>query len=183
MVIIVSGVSGVGKNTIIQKLIDQYDNMFFIKSATTRPRRNDNDLYEYRSDEEFFAQDKAGEFFETIYLPTHGQWSATQYKELDKIVNNPQNIYIKDIEVKGTRKLRKYFKGKTKMISIFLDAPDDVLYNRLLQRGEIPEKAKSRLSRGTMERKYKKEYDLVIENIDMQKTINTIKEFISKQGE
>ena len=30
MVIIMSGVSGVGKNTIIQKLIEQYDNMYFL---------------------------------------------------------------------------------------------------------------------------------------------------------
>lgn len=181
MVIIVSGVSGVGKNTIIQKLIDQYDNMFFIKSATTRPKRKGENIYDFMSEEDFLRKKDNNEFFETEF--THGYWYATQYKELEKIISNPQNIYIKDIEVHGNRKIREYLQGKVKAISIFLDAPDDILYQRLIDRGESDERARIRLSRGTMERKYKKEYDLLIENIDMQKTINTIKEFISKQGE
>lgn len=181
MVIIMSGVSGVGKNTIIQKLIEQYDNMYFFRSATTRPRREGETIYDFMSEEEFLRKKDEGAFFETEF--THGYWYATQYSELEKLINNPQNIYIKDIEVHGNRKLREYFNGKVKAASIFLDAPDEVLYQRLIKRGESEERAKIRLSRGVMERQYKDEYDLVIENLDMQKTIDTIKEFISKQGE
>ncbi len=180
MVIIVSGVSGVGKNTVIQKLTEEFDNMYFFKSATTRPKREGETIYDFMSEEEFLRRKNNNEFLETEF--THGFWYATQFKELQKIIDNPQNIYIKDIEVHGNIKLREYFKGKVKACSIFLDAPDEVLYPRLIARGESDERAKIRLARGRMEREYKQHYDLVIENLDMEKTIQTIKDFISKQN-
>ena len=89
-------------------------------------------------------------------------------------------FYIKDIEVHGNRKLREFFKGKVKAISIFLDVPDEILYQRLIERGESDERAKIRISRGTMERQYLADYDLVIQNYDMEKTVETIIEFINK---
>ena len=119
------------------------------------------------SEEEFLRKKEEGAFFETEF--THGYWYATQYSELEKLINNPQNIYIKDIEVHGNRKLREYFNGKVKVTSIFLDAPDEVLYQRLIKRGESEERAKIRLSRGVMERQYKDEYDIVIEKLVMKK--------------
>ena len=179
MLAIISGVSGAGKNTVIQRLLKEFDNIFYFKSATTRPRREGEDFYDYMTDAEFVAKKNAGEFFETEC--THGFWYATQNKELEKIVQNPHNIYIKDIDVHGNKKLREHFKTKATVVSIFLDAPDDVLYQRLISRGESDERARVRLSRGKMEREHKHDYDLVIENLDLDKTVNTIKEFIKSR--
>lgn len=178
MIIIVSGVSGAGKNTIINKLIEKTPNMFFFKSATTRPRRPGETIYDFCTPEEFEEKRKNGEFFEVE--ESHGYFYATQNSELKKIIDNPQNIYIKDIEVHGNRKLREFFKGKVKAISIFLDVPDEILYQRLIERGESDERAKIRISRGTMERQYLADYDLVIQNYDMEKTVETIIKFINK---
>ena len=178
MFIIVSGVSGAGKNTVINELLNRVPNMFFIKSATTRPPRPGETIYDFCTLEEFEEKQRNGEFFEVE--ESHGNFYATQNKELKKIIDNPQNIYIKDIEVHGNQKLREFFKGKVKTFSLFLDVPDDVLYQRLIERGESDERAKIRLSRGTMERKYLGDYDLVIQNYDMEKTIDIITKFINE---
>ncbi len=181
MLVIFSGVSGVGKNTIINILLSEGKNRFFIKSATTRASRGASDInYEFITEEEFDRRDKNGEFFETISVHTHR--SATQFKELEKVINNPQNLYIKDIDVIGTQKLLQFFKDKNvKVLTIFLDAPDDVLYDRLIKRGESEEKARLRLSRAEMERQYKDKYDLVIENIDMEKTLSIIRKKLKEE--
>ena len=67
------------------------------------------------------------------------------------------------------------------MVSIFLDAPDDVLKQRLILRGESQEQIDKRLSRSELERSFKKYYDLVIENIDLEKTLNTIVDFLDNE--
>ncbi len=184
MFVILSGVSGSGKNTVISHLLNDGDNRFLIKSATTRARRvdveNDAQIYDFLSDDEFQQRDKNGEFFETNNY--RGFWYATQNKELQKIINNPENLYFKDIDVLGTQKLVKHLKDKAKVLTIFLDVPDDVLYNRLIKRGETDERAKFRIERGGMEREYKKHYDLIVENIDLEKTLQIIRERLKKEG-
>ena len=65
MLIIVSGVSGVGKNTIIKKLIERRDNLKYFKSATTRARREGENNYLYLSKDEFLKRKANNEFFET----------------------------------------------------------------------------------------------------------------------
>ena len=176
MLVILSGVSGVGKNTIIQKLLDKYDNFHFFKSATTRPPRPGETIYDFMSAEEFKEKLLNGEFFETE--DSHGFWYATQYKELQKIIDNPQDIFIKDIEVHGAEKLKEYFKDKGEVMSFFIEAPDEVLAERLRGRGESEERIQIRLSRGVMERLYKDNYDLVIDNYDLDETVKTIENYI-----
>ena len=182
MLVILSGVSGTGKNTIINHLLLDAENRFLIKSATTRAPRGEgmDNNYEFVTDEEFDRREKNGEFFETINIHTHR--SATQFKELQKIVDNPQNIYFKDLDVIGTQKITDYLKDKAKVLTIFVDVPNDILYQRLIARGETDEKAKLRLSPGTLEREYKKYYDLVIDNIDLDETLNTIRDRLKKEG-
>lgn len=180
MFVILSGVSGAGKNTIINHLLSEGDNRFLIKSATTRENRGNDNNYDFMSDEEFDRREANGEFFETIIAHNHKY--ATQNSELQKIVDHPENLYFKDIEVIGTQKLVKHLRGKAKVLTIFLDVPDDVLFDRLLKRGETEERARLRLSRGGMEREYKHLYDLVIDNIDLEKTLEIIRNKLKGEG-
>ena len=178
MLILVSGVSGVGKNTIIKRLIERRTNLKYFKSATTRQRREGENNYIYLSKEEFLKRKENKEFFETENV--HGDYYGTLDKDLNMIISDKENDYIKDIDVNGNAKIRNQFKGRAKAVSIFLEAPDDILYTRLLNRGESEERAKVRLSRADMERKRKNDYDLIIENIDMDKTIKIIEKYLNE---
>ena len=179
MLVVLSGVSGVGKNTVIQKLLEKFPNMHFFKSATTRAPRPGETLYDFYSPEEFEQKRIKGDFFEVE--ESHGFWYATQISELNKIVDNPQDIFIKDIDVHGAAKLKEYFEDKGKAVLIFIDAPDDVLHERLIGRGESEERIAVRLSRGKMERQHIPFYDLVIENLDLDKTVDIIEKYLREK--
>ena len=176
-------VSSSGKNTILGEIVKRRDNFFILEhsSATTRaPRESDKNfnVYKYMTVEEFEQAIKEGKFFE--YEIVHGNYYGTILEKLKMAIQHKENVYFRDIDVKGNLKLREMFK-QTGIISIFLDAPDDVLRQRLIARGDKPEDIERRLSRGQLERSYKPYYDLVIENIDMEKTINMILDFIDKK--
>ena len=183
MFIIFSGVSGSGKNTTMNELLKRRNNIFILEqsSATTREKRDTDkeyNTYKYMTKEEFEKGIKKGDFFE--YEEVHGCYYGVLNDALQRVIDNPQNDYMRDIDVKGNIKLRDYLKDKCGVLSIFLDAPDDVLYERLIKRGESEERARIRLSRGAMERQYKDQFDVVIENLDLEKTVNTICDFLEE---
>ena len=184
MFIAISGISASGKNTVMQNLINQRKNVKVLtkSSCTTRePRESDGDFqtYNYFTKEEFEKGIENNIFIEHELV--HGNYYGTLKESFERVIKDTENDYMRDIDVKGTVNLRKYLKGKVKMISIFLDAPDEVLRERLINRGESLERAEIRLSRGELERSYKGEYDLVVENIDLQKTLKIINDFIDNE--
>ena len=170
-----SGPSGVGKNTIIQELLKRHKNLRYMKSATTRARREGEDNYLYLSKEEFLKKRESGDFFETQEV--HGDFYGT----LKDVIENCKNEnYLKDIDVCGAKEIKKYLKDYA--IGIFLEAPDHMLYKRLIDRGESEERARVRLSRAEMERKHKHGYDFVTDNIDIKQTVCDIEKFLESKN-
>ena len=151
-------------------------------SGTTRPKRDSDsrfNTYIYLSKEEFEKGVAEGKFFE--YENVHGNYYGMFKEKLEEVVADKDCDYMRDIDVKGNVSLKKFFDGKGAMISIFIDAPNDVLKERLIKRGDSLEDIEKRLSRSEFERSFKGNYDLVLENIDLDKTVETINEFIDKQ--
>ncbi len=180
MFVAFSGVSSSGKNTIINEIVKRREDFKVLdrSSATTRqPRESDKvfNIYLYMSEQDFKKEIDEGKFFE--YELVHGNYYGTILSQLERAKNDDTCNYIRDIDVKGMVNLRKFF-GRDKIVTIFLDAPDDVLKARLKARGDSEEDIEKRLSRSVLERSYKPEFDLVVENIDMEKTIDTILNFI-----
>lgn len=181
MFIVLSGVSSSGKNTVMQALMQKRSDLKILQlsSATTRAKRESDskfNTYVYLTKEEFLQGIEKGLFFE--YELVHDNYYGMFNSRLEDVVNDKNFDYMRDIDVKGNVSLKKFFYGKCPMISIFLDAPNDVLKQRLLLRGDNPEDIERRLSRSEMERSYKHNYDLVIDNIDLDKTVDTISKFI-----
>ena len=183
MFIILSGISASGKNTVMNRLLAERKNLKVLEfsTGTTRPPRpsdSQNNTYIFMSKEEFEKGIEEGRFFE--YENVHGNYYGTLLSRLQYVVDNQDFDFMRDIDVKGNRNLKKFFDGKCPMISIFLDAPDEVIRERLLARGDAPADIEKRLSRGELERSYKGDYDLVIENLDIEKTLKTINDFLDK---
>ena len=180
MLIIVSGPSGTGKNTIIDALIKNNYNMELMKSCTTRPERKGGDNnYFHLTQEEFEAKKNRGEFFETEMVH-QGLWYGVLNKSLEDVIKGDK-MYIKDIDVKGAEKIANFLVGKTKVVRIFVDATDDVLKDRLAKRGETPEQIEKRLSRADFERGYKNKYDLVVNNNELNATVKLIQRYIDQR--
>lgn len=181
MFIVLSGVSSSGKNTVMEALMKKRNNLRILQrsSGTTRPPRQSDarfNTYVYLSKEEFEKGIKEGKFYE--FELVHDNYYGMFRSRLDDVVADTQFDYMRDIDVKGNVNLKKFFEGKCPMISIFLDAPNEVLKERLLRRGDDPADIEKRLSRSELERSYKHNYDLVIDNIDLDKTVEQINKFI-----
>ena len=83
----VTGPSGAGKGTLIQRLLDLFPQLELAVSATTRARRPgeiDGVHYYFISDEEFDRRLADDDFLEYYAFPW-GQRSGTLWSELDRI--------------------------------------------------------------------------------------------------
>ncbi len=179
MLIIISGSAGVGKNTIITEILNNNKNIKLMQTCTTRmPRHTDEAMhspYIYVSREDFENKIKNGELFE--HEEIHNNFYGVLNSSL-KEVEKRENHYIKDIGVLGQINLKRALKDKAEVLSIFLTAPKDELIRRLKARGDHD--IDLRISRMEFELSYSKNYDYVIENLNLSKTLKKIESIIKK---
>lgn len=179
MLILVSGPSGVGKSSVIELLLARHKNLALMKTYTTRKQRAQIDgAYYHVSKKKFDEMIKNGELFE--YENVHADlYYGTPFSSLDKVIEGKKD-YIKDIDVHGVEKLQNYLRGKSRVVSVFLDSPDHHLRQRLERRGESSEMIEKRLSRAGMERSKKHLFDLVLQCDDIEQTAQDIENFIQQ---
>tara|TARA_S200000501_G_C20765760_1_gene718200 strand:+ start:306 stop:836 length:531 start_codon:yes stop_codon:yes gene_type:complete len=175
MILIITGPSGVGKNTIINALSKKLDFNFSV-SYTTRPKRvselNGKDYY-FISNEEFQNMINNNELVE---FEEYGGFAyGTSRKEL-----NQDGLVILDLEVNGATKL---LNNNNDFIGLFIDIDDKELINRLKNRGHNSEFINKRMELASKQRKYKDMYHYKIENVDINTSVNEIIDIIYKLEE
>lgn len=181
IMLILSGVSGSGKDTIKNKLIEKNPNFTTLKSFTTRERRineAENENYFFVSKEEFENKIQNNEFYE--YSSHHNNYYGTEKKQLDSILESGK-IIVKDIDVNGTEALEKIFKDTDiQVISIFLNVSKEELAFRLSNRDDklTKEQIDIRLGRYDYEVSKMYIYTYAITNNDLDKTIEIIQKIL-----
>lgn len=171
MLIILSGSSGSGKNTIINEIMKIKPHVKIMKTCTTRKPRNEEDRgYFFLTEEEFNKKKDNNEFFEVEQVHK-GIYYGTLKTLIEEMKRNDQ-VFMKDIDVNGAIKLKKELKDDAKLV--FLDNEKDILFDRIIKRGETEDSAKLRLSRYDYERSFIDKYDLVIKNNDKEDTVKKI---------
>ena len=183
MLVLLSGVSGAGKDTIKKELIARMDNVESLPSFTDRaPRENDipGKTYNFVSTEEFEATIARGELYE--YSAHHNHYYGTSRKLLNEKMQNGK-IIVKDIEVNGVENLVKLLGNDTKIVTIFLKVPKEELRRRLESRIDkpSPKDIELRLNRLQYEESKIGIYDYVIKNNNLEKTVNIIVEIIKSE--
>ncbi len=169
-VIILSGPSGVGKNTLGDFLLQQFPELSYSVSATTRTIRKgeqDGIDYHFMNNEAFEQKIKEDALLEwqEVY---EGTYYGTLKDELDRI-NQLNKFPLLVIDVFGAINVMKNLKFKP--LSIFIQAPSlDVLEKRLVARGtDSPEKITKRLEKASVEMHESAAFDLTIVNDDLPK--------------
>lgn len=183
MLVILSGVSGAGKDTIKKELIKRMDNVISLPSFTSRaPRTGEEEgvQYHFISREEFLEKINNNEFYE--YDIHHNNYYGTSRKLMNEKIQSGK-IIVKDIEVNGVENLLKILKDEVKIVTIFLRVPKEQLQKRLEARIDKPsiKEIQLRLNRFDYEESKIGMYDYVIKNNNLEKTVNIIMEIIKNE--
>lgn len=183
MLVILSGVSGAGKDTIKKELIKRMENVISLPSFTSRkPRIGEEEgvQYHFITKEEFEKKIKNGEFYE--YDLHHENYYGTSKKLMNDRIKSGK-IIVKDIEVNGTENLIKLLKNDTKLVTIFLKVNREELRKRLEQRGDNLSEEEMELRLGRLEYEESKIalYDYMIKNDDLEKTVQIIMSIIKNE--
>ena len=183
MLVILSGVSGAGKDTIKKELIKRMENVISLPSYTSRnprPGEEEGVQYHFITKEEFKDKINNDEFYE--YDLHHENYYGTSKKLMNEKIQSGK-IIVKDIEVNGTENLIKKLANDTKLVTIFLKVDKEELKNRLINRGDNLTEAEIqlRLNRLEYEEDKIKLYDYVIKNDDFEKTVQVIMTIIENE--
>ncbi|WP_410175997.1 guanylate kinase [Pseudanabaena galeata] len=166
--IVVTGPSGVGKGTLLQKLLERYpDRILFSISATTRsPRTGEEHGREYFfwDRAEFEQKRDTGEFLE--WAEYAGNLYGTPRKPIDQAIALGQ-IVLLEIELEGARQVAQSFPSAKR---IFIAPPSmEVLENRLRDRStDSDEQIIKRLHHAKLEVAAAHEFDITIINDDLE---------------
>ena len=171
--IVISGFSGVGKGTVIRRLMEKYDGFAFSVSGTTRYRREgetDGVEYFFMTKETFEEGIAAGKFLE------YARYSDNYYGTPKDYVfgKMEEGIHIiLDIEVQGALQVRDRC---PEALMIFLIPPDaDTLVRRLTGRGsETEEQITMRLGQAVREADTAPEYKAIVVNDELERTVDEI---------
>tara|TARA_B100001057_G_scaffold52797_1_gene46983 strand:- start:228 stop:860 length:633 start_codon:yes stop_codon:yes gene_type:complete len=177
--IIISSPSGAGKTTLCKLLIKKMKNINLSISYTSRSKR----LNEVHGKDYYFINKKK---FELLKRKNFFIETATNFNNLygspfrNIILSKKKNKHILfDIDWKGARKIRKNYK-KDEIIDFFILPPSkSELKRRLVKRGRDNKKEINlRLSYAIDEMKHYGEYQYVLINENVHKTVNEIKKII-----
>jgi guanylate kinase len=181
--IIVSGPSGIGKSTVIRRLIETSDLPLRLSvSATTRaPRSNEKDgvHYHFWTPERFDTELKSGAFLE--WAQVHGNRYGTLRREVDEPRARGQGVIL-DVDVQGATAVRKLFPDA---VSVFLRASDLKAHEeRLRKRGTEAESAiQRRLKAAEGELAHAAEYDHQVVNDDLDEAVSQLRAIVQQQFE
>ena len=170
---VLTGPSGVGKGTIVRKILDNHRDVWLSISATTRqPRPGEIDGKHYLFLEKKNFQkiiDKDG-FLE--WASFSNNFYGTPKQIIKEKIEEGTNVLL-EIELEGARQIRKSF---PKAFQIFLAPPNlSELEKRIRGRGtETEEAIKDRLEIANKELIAQNEFDAVVINEDIDKTYREV---------
>lgn len=168
--LVLSGPSGAGKGTLVDRLVAVRPDCVFSISATTRPRRSNEQegvQYEFVGREEFERRRSAGLFLE--WAEVHGHFYATPARFVDEGVRAGR-VVVLDVDVQGGASVRR---ARPDAVSVFIYPPSvEALRKRLLGRKtDTPEVVERRLQNAPGELKQYREYDYLVVNDELEPSV------------
>ena len=177
-ILAVSAPSGTGKTTIIKQILQDFPDLVFSISATTRSKRRE----ETNGKDYFFLTE--AEFIEKINNEEFVEWErfydyyyGTYKSFLEENIQQGKSVLL-EIDVYGALNVKRIYPG-AKLIFIYPPSYDE-LVNRLMNRKtESEEDFKKRIERAKMELSLKDKFDYFVENKDLKKAILETKSIIN----
>jgi guanylate kinase len=180
-VFVITGPSGVGKGTLISRLLERVPNLTLSVSATTRePREGEVDRREYHflSPEEFERRMDADDFLE--FATYSGNRYGTLRSEVQRCVAAGHSVVL-EIEVQGAQQVRA---AMPESVQIFIAPPHPShLRRRLEGRGtDSPDAIDSRLETAELELAVQGDFDHRVVNDDLDRAAAELEEIVRAEA-
>ncbi len=171
--IVLTGPSGVGKGTLMQKLLQLHPELYYSVSATTRsprPGEINGQNYYFITRSQFEKLVAQGELLE--WAEFAGNYYGTPRAAVLEQIQSGK-LVILEIELEGARQIRTSYPNA---LSIFILPPSFAeLEKRIRGRGQDSQEAISRrLNRAQEEIEAAAEFDIQIVNDDLETALNQI---------
>ena len=175
LLIVISGPSGVGKDSIVQALMKHGNLFHFVVTATTRPRRLEEvhgKDYFFVSKEEFARMIEQEELIE--YAIVYNDYKGIPKQQVREALAQGKDVIMR-LDVQGAATVRKL---APEAVLIFLTTEsEEALEKRLkARRTETAENLSLRIATARQELKRVPEFDYVIVNAEghLDKTMDTV---------
>jgi guanylate kinase len=177
---VITGPSGVGKGTLISRLLDQVPDLELSVSATTRPPREGEIAgrdYHFLDSAEFDRKVGDDAFLE------HATYSGHRYgtlrSEVEKRLQEGTSVVL-EIELQGARQVRE---RRPDSIRVFVSPPDPAaLRHRLEGRGTDDREAiEHRLETAREELAAEGEFEHVVVNDEVERAVSELERIVRRE--
>ncbi len=175
LLIVISGPSGVGKDTVLHRMKERNLPFHFVVTATTRQKRENETHgqdYFFISHDEFARMIEENELLE--YAIVYSDYKGIPKQQVREALASGKDVVMR-VDVQGAATVRKL---APEALLIFLTTQnEEELVERLVKRrSETPEGLKLRIATARQELKRIAEFDYVIVNSDchLDQTVDTV---------
>ncbi len=172
-IIVISGPSGVGKSSIVERLLERCDDISLSVSMTTREPREgerDGESYFFVTESEFTRRRDAGELLE--WAAVHGNLYGTPGRHVDEQIEANCRVLL-EIDVQGGMTVKE---KRPDAVLVFLLPPSlEELERRLRGRGTDDEAVvRRRLKNARWELGFYNTYDYLVVNEEIAPCVDDV---------
>jgi guanylate kinase len=181
-IFVISGPSGVGKDTVIELMRPLYPDAYFAVTATTRPRRPgeiDGVHYYFLDEDTFVARKGDGEFLESAVV--YGHHYGVPRSPIRTALARGEDVFIK-VDVQGAASIRALV-PHTILIFLLPESMGTLLQRLRSRKTDDPEVLMNRFSTASRELASASEFDYVVfnESDRVERTLDTIRSIVKAE--
>ena len=182
LLIVVSGPSGAGKDTVVQRMQERGLPFHFVVTATTRPRRpgeTHGKDYWFVSKEDFARMIEQNELIE--YALVYGDYKGIPRAQVREALASGKDVVMR-LDVQGAETIRRLVPDAL-LIFITTDSEDELVKRLKTRDTETPDALAIRIATARRELKRVEAFDYVIVNHDfrLDDAVDTVQAIIKAE--